>query len=94
MKHNLSNRFTLSSDKYNWILTDKSRCKNNQHNYFSNLKQLSNFIIDIKARECLVRCDIGLCNKLSTSSSYQAVIDAIAKDLEVYFKEVTNNDRN
>jgi len=94
MKYNLNNRFTLSSDHYNWILIDKSRCKNNQKNYFPSLKQLSNFLIDIKARECLVKCDIALCNKSPASFSYHSVINAIAKDLEVYFKEITNNERN
>jgi len=94
MKCNLNNRFTLSSDHYNWILIDKSRCKNNQRSYFPNLKQLSSFLINVKAMECLVKCDITLCNKTSTSSSYHSVIDTIAKDLETYFKEVTNNERN
>ncbi|MEO1945615.1 MAG: hypothetical protein ABGY11_15035 [Candidatus Thioglobus sp.] len=93
MKHNLNDRFALSSDHYNWILTDKSRCKNNQHSYFPNLKQLSNCIVEIKSKDCLVKCDINLCNKLPTSSSYHSVIDAIAKELEVYFKEITNNER-
>ena len=94
MKHNLNDRFTLSSDHYNWILTDKSRCKNNQHSYFPNLKQLSNSLVEIKSKDCLVKCDIDLCNKSPTSSSYQSVINAIAKDLETYFKEITNNERN
>ena len=90
MQHHINDRFTLSSDNYNWILIDKSRCKNNQKSYFSNLKQLSNFITEIKARECLVECDISLCNKTSTSSSYHS---AIAQELEDYFKEITNNER-
>jgi hypothetical protein len=94
MKHNLNDRFTLSSDHYNWILTDKSRCKNNQHSYFPNLKQLSNSLVEIKSKDCLVKCDIDLCNKSSASSSYHSVIDIIAKDLETYFKEITNNERN
>jgi hypothetical protein len=94
MKHNLNDRFTLSSDHYNWVLTDKNRCKNNQKSYFPNLKQLSNFIIEIKAKECLARCDIALCNKPSTSLSYHSVINTIAKDLELYFKEVTSNEKN
>jgi len=94
MKYNLNNRFILSSDSYNWILTDKNKGRNNQNNYFTNLNQLSNFIIDIKARECLVKCDIALCNKTSISPSYNSAIDAIALELETYFKEITNNERN
>jgi len=94
MKYNLNNRFTLSSDQENWIVTDKSKGRNNQNSYFPKLAQLSNFIVEVKAKECLEKCDIALCNKSSTSSSYHSVIDAIAKDLEVYFKEITNNERN
>jgi len=94
MKYNLNNRFILSSDSHNWILTDKNKGINNQNSYFSKLKQLSNFITEIKARECLVECDISLCNKAPTSSSYHSAIDAIAQELEVYFKEITNNEKN
>ena len=65
MKHNLNNRFILSSNSNNWILTDKNKGRNNQKSYFPNLKQLSKFVFEIKA-----------------------------KDLEAYFKEITNNERN
>ncbi len=91
MKHDLNDRFVLSSNQDNWILTDKNKGKNNRNSYFPKLKQLSQSIIEIKAKECLVRCDITLCNKSSISPSYHSVIDAITKDLELYFKEITNN---
>ena len=94
MKYNLNNRFILSSDSHNWILTDKNKGINNQNSYFSNLKQLSNYITEIKARECLVECDIALCIKTSTSPSYHSVIDEITQELEDYFTEITKNERN
>ena len=94
MKYSLNNRFILSSDSNNWILTDKNKGRNNQNSYFASLDQLSNFIVEIKARECLVKCDITLCNNSSTSPSYHSVINAITRELEVYFKEVTNNEKN
>ena len=94
MKHKLNNRFTLYSDKYNWILVDKLKSRNSQSHYFSNLKHLSNFIVDLRARECCTKCDIALCDNSTVSPSYHSVIDAIAKDLEAYFKEMTNNERN
>jgi hypothetical protein len=89
MKHNLNDRFILSSDHYNWILTDKNKGKNNQNSYFSNLKHLSNLIIEIKAKECLAKCDISLCDYSTASLSYHSKIDEIAKKLEAYFKEIT-----
>ena len=94
MKCQLNNKFALSSDKYNWILIDKRKGRNNQNHYFSNLKHLSNFIVDLRARECWARCDIALCNNSPTTPSYHSAIDKITKDLEMYFKEITQNERN
>ena len=94
MKYNLNNRFILSSDSHNWILTDKNKGRNNQNNYFANLNQLSNFVAETKAKECLVRCDISLCDKSTTSPSYHSVINTITQELETYFKEITNNEKN
>jgi hypothetical protein len=91
MECQLNNKFTLYSDKYNWILIDKRKGRNNQNYYFSSLKQLSNFIVDLRARECLVKYDIALCNNSTTTPSYHSAIDAIAKDLESYFKEAIEN---
>ena len=94
MRCQLSNRFTLSSDKHNWILIDKVKGRNNHNHYFSNLKHLSNFIADLRARECLSRCNIDLRVNSTVSTSYHSTIDKITKDLEKYFKEITNNERN
>jgi len=91
MEYQLNNRFALSSNKHNWILIDKYKGRNNQNHYFSTLKQLSNFIVDLRARECWVKCDIALCNNSTTTPSYHSAIDAIAKDLESYFKEAIEN---
>jgi len=94
MKCQLNNRFSLSSDKHNWILIDKSKGANNQNHYFSNLKHLSNFIVGLRARECWTKCDIALCDNLTVSLSYHSAIDKITRDLEMYFKEITQNERN
>jgi hypothetical protein len=91
MECQLNNRFFLSSNKHNWILIDTYKGRNNQNHYFSTLKQLSNFIVDLRARECWVKCDIALCNNSTTTPSYHSAIDAIAKDLESYFKEAIEN---
>jgi len=88
MECQLNNRFTISSDKHNWILIDKNKGRSNQNRYFSNLKQLSEFIVDLRARECCVRCDIALCDKSTTTLSYHSAIGAIAKDLEIYFNHI------
>ena len=61
MMHRLDDRFTLSSDKYNWILIDKQNGKKERRHYFANVKQLSNFIGELKLREGLDRCEVNLC---------------------------------
>jgi hypothetical protein len=86
MECQLNNRFALSSNKHNWILIDKNKGRNNQNHYFPNLKQLSNFIVDLRAKECWTKCDIALCNNSTTTLSYHSAIDKISKDLELYFK--------
>jgi hypothetical protein len=94
MEYQLNNKFALSSDKYNWILINKRKGRNNQNHYFSNLKQLTNFIVDLRAKECWTKCDIALCNNSTTTSSYHSAIDIITNNLETYFKEITNNEKN
>jgi hypothetical protein len=81
MECQLNNKFALSSDKYNWILTDKRKGINNQNHYFSNLKQLSNFIVDLRAKECWTKCDIALCDNSTITPSYHSAIDIITNNL-------------
>ena len=76
MNHWLDDRFTLSSDKYNWILIEKQSGKKDKRHYFSSFQHLSKFIGEYKLRECLVRGEIDLCNKSSLTPSYSSVIEA------------------
>ena len=91
MKHCLDDRFTLSSDAYNWILTDKQPGKKVRRHYFTSIKHLSNFIGEYKLRECLVRGDIDLCNKSSLTPSYSSVIEATIGKLERYIDSIVKD---
>ena len=51
----IDTKFSIKSDKYNWILIEKSKGKKVKHHFFSSIKQLSNFVGEYKLRECLVR---------------------------------------
>ena len=82
MKICLDDRFTISSDKYNWILIEKLSGKKVKRHYFSSIQQLSEFQGDYKLRECLVRGEIDLCNKSSLTPSYSSVIEATIDKLE------------
>ena len=87
MMHRLDDRFTLSSDKYNWILIDKQNGKKERRHYFANVKQLSNFIGELKLREGLDRCEVSLSNKSSLTPSYSSVIEETIVKLERYIDE-------
>jgi len=84
----LANRFTISSDKYNLILIDKQNGKKERRHYFANVKQLSNFIGELKLREGLDRCEVSLSNKSSLTPSYSSVIDEKIGELEHYIDSI------
>ena len=87
MKNCLDDRFTISSDKYNLILIDKQNGKKERRHYFANVKQLSNFIGELKLREGLDRCEVSLSNKSSLTPSYSSVIEETIVKLERYIDE-------
>ena len=91
MKICLDYRFTLSSDKYNWILIDKQNGKKERRHYFANVKQLSNFIGELKLREGLDRCEVSLSNKSSLTPSYSSVIEATIAKLERYIDSIVKD---
>ena len=87
MKNCLANRFTISSDKYNLILIDKQNGKKERRHYFANVKQLSNFIGELKLREGLDRCEASLCKNSPIIPSYSSVIEETMVKLERYIDE-------
>ena len=88
MKHCLDDRFTLSSDAYNWILTDKQPGKKVRRHYFTSIKHLSNFIGELKLREGLDRCEVSLYEKSSLTPSYSSVIEEKFGELEHYIDSI------
>ena len=94
MKYCLDDRFTISSDKNNLILIEKQRGKKDRRHYFPNIKQLSNFIGELKLRECLDRCEVSLCNKSSLTPSYSSVIEEKIDELEHYIDSITKESEN
>ena len=83
-------KFSISSDKYNWILIEKSKGKKVKHHFFSSIKQLSNFVGEYKLREFLVKGEIDLMDKSSQTPSYSSVMEDAMSKLEHYIEECTN----
>ena len=84
MKQYLNNRFTLSSDPYNWILIDKKKGKKVKRSYFPSIKQLSRFIGELVAKESLGKAKVQLGDIRTIIPSHSSVIDQISVKLERY----------
>ena len=94
MRHNFDGRFILSSDKYNLILIDKQKGRKDRRHYFQNVKQLSNFIGELKLQECLARGEVILCNKSSLTPLYSPVIEEAIAKLEKYIDSIIKESEN
>ena len=78
--------FSISSDKYNWILRENNIGKKVKHHFFSNIKQLSNFVGEYKLREFLVEGEVELLDKSSKTPSYSSVMEDAMSKLEHYIE--------
>ena len=93
MKHNLNNRFTLSSDKYNWILLEQEG-KKVKRSCFPNIKQLSRFIGELVAKESQGKVKVELGDIRTIALSYSSVIDKIVERLEVYIDSIVQDEKS
>ena len=84
--------FSISSDKYNWILREKNIGKKVKFHFFSNIKQVSNFVGEYKLREFLVEGEVELLDKSSQTPSYSSVIEESARKLEQYVGTLVSKD--
>ena len=94
MKYYLNNRFTLSSDKENWILLDKVKGKKVSRHYFSNIKQLSRFIGELVAKESIDKAKVELGDICTITPSYSSVIDKIVERLEAYIDSIVQDEKS
>lgn len=93
-EHQLNDKFTLSTDKLNWILTEKLSGKKVKRSYFSNFGQLSRFLGDRAARDCSDKLT-GSLEEISTiTPSYTSEIDKFSKALELYLTSIIEDDKS
>ena len=83
-------KFSISSDKYNWILREKNIGKKVKFHFFSNIKQLSNFVGEYKLREFIVEGEVELLDKSSETPLYSSVMEDAMSKLEHYIEECIN----
>jgi hypothetical protein len=84
------NRLFIKTDKYNWILIEKSSGKKDRHHYFPNQKQLSKFIVELKLKESLSRQRPQLIEISSETPSYSSVIKEKIERLDDYIDQLIN----
>ena len=87
----IDDKFSISSDKYNWILIEKIKGKKVKQHFFSSIKQLSNFVGEYRLREFLVRGEVDLLDKSSQTPSYSSVIEQSVLKLEQYIELIVRD---
>ena len=92
MSKALDNTFTLSSDRYNWILVEKKAGRKARRYFFPTIGQLCKFLGEFKARECLGRAKVALGDLSSATPSYPSVIDKIVAKLETHINSIIESD--
>jgi len=87
----LDSKLSISTDKYNWILIEKKNGKKERRHFFSSVKNLSEFIGELKLREFSPKCQVLLCDKSPHTPSYSSVIKEITDRLEAYINSITES---
>lgn len=93
MRLHLDQRFTLSSDRYNWILTEKQEGKKMKWHFFPSIKKLSGFIGELVAKEALGKSRVELGNIGTITPSCSSVIDEISVKLEEYIDSIVEGEK-
>jgi hypothetical protein len=97
VNYKINSRWAISSDKYNWILTETMTPANgkpyNKHTYYPTLKQLSNAIVDIQAKDTLARLSITEGKNTSPVKRIKLLIDKTTQDLESFLQEMAHNEK-
>ena len=92
--YKLNNRWMISSDKYNWVLTETIKPAAgkpyNKNSYFGTLEQVSNAIINAVAKDSLSGQSITKEKNTSTIKPINLLMENIAKDLELFLQEAIN----
>ena len=82
------NRLFIKTDKYNWILIEKSSGKKDRHHYFANQKQLSRFVGELKLKEGLSKQTPQLIEISSRTPLYSSVIEEKIERLDDYIDQL------
>jgi len=98
MRYELNHKFTLDCDRHNWILIEKMVSKTgkeySRRRFFSTLHQLSLGLVEIKAKDVLLKVTPISLNKTSTAKPHNTLMENIIKELECFLKEIVKNEKH
>jgi len=92
MSRDIDAKFSIDSDKHNWILRENNVGKKVRLHYFPNIQQLSTFMVGFKLREFLSKGYVDLKHKSTGTPSYDSVIQESTKKLKEYIDSLVSND--
>ena len=84
MKYKLNDRFSISSDQWNWIQIEGSDTHNPIRRYYANLKQLSSALLDALSKDTLERVSITESKNSPVGSRIDFLMSNITQDLEPF----------
>ena len=87
-------KFSVKSDKYNWILIEQLTGKKVKHHFFSSIEQLSKFVLDFRLREFLPKGEVDLLDKSTETPSYSSVIEESVLKLEQYIESIVRDEND
>ena len=87
-------KFSVKSDKYNWILIEQLTGKKVKHHFFLSIEQLSKFVLDFRLREFLPKGEVDLLDKSTENPSYSSVIEESARRLEQYIDSLVRDEND
>ena len=93
VEYKLNDRWSISSDKWNWILLDYQHPKKPHMSFYANLRQLSNALLDLKAKDNLTRLSAAKSKNTPTTGLNLPLMDKITQDLELFIKGLSNNEK-
>jgi len=93
IEYNLNERWSVSSDRWNWILLDYQHPKKPSMSFYANLKQLGDALLDLKAKDTLTRLSIAKGKNSPTTGLNLSLMDEITQDLELFIKGLKNNEK-
>lgn len=93
IEYKLNDRWSISSDRWNWILLDYQNTRKPIMSFYSNLEQLSRALLDLKAKDALARPSITRGYISPPVRLNPSILDEIAQELELFLQGLINNEK-